>query len=47
MITQTDKGETTVIIYKQDYHNKVHTFLAENIFHPIPNNRTNKYQKQI
>jgi len=47
MITQGDTGKTTVIIYKQDYHNKVYTFLAENNFHPIPNNPTNKYQKQI
>ena len=45
MITQADKGKTTVIIYKQDYRNKVHTFLVENNFHPIPNNPTKKYQK--
>jgi len=47
MITQADKGKTIIIIYKQDYNNKVHTFLTENKFQAIPNNLTNKYQKQI
>jgi hypothetical protein len=47
MITQTDKGKYLVIIYKQDYHNKVHTFPTNNNFQAIPKNPTNKYQKQI
>ena len=47
IITQADKGKTLVIIYKKDYHNKVHTFLANNNFQAIPKNPTNKYQKQI
>jgi len=47
MITQADKGKTIVIIYKKDYHNKVLTFLTDNKFQAIPNNPTNKYQKQI
>jgi hypothetical protein len=47
VITQADKGKTIVIIYKQDYHNKVHTFLTENKLQAIPDNPTNKYQKQI
>jgi len=47
MITQADKGRTLVIIYKEDYHNKVHTFLTNNNFQTIPKNPTNKYQKQI
>jgi hypothetical protein len=47
MITQANKGKTIVIIYKQDYNNKVHTSLSENKFQAIPDNPTNKYQKQI
>ena len=47
MITGTDKEKTTVIVYTQDYTNKVHTFLSENNFHTIPNNPTNKYHKTI
>ena len=47
MITQADKWKTIVIIYKQVYHNKVHTFLTENKFQAIPDNPTNKYQTQI
>jgi len=46
MITQADKGKTLVITYKQDCHNKVHTFLTNNNFQAIPKNPTNKYQKQ-
>ena len=44
MITQADKGKTTVIIYeyKQDYRNNVHTFLLENNFQTLPNNPTKK-----
>jgi len=47
MITQADKRKTFVIIYKQDYHNKVHTFLTDNKFQATPKTPTNKYQKQI
>ena len=47
VITQADKGRTLVMIYKEDYHNKVHTFLTNNNFQTIPKNPTNKYQKQI
>jgi len=47
MITQAHKGKTLVIIYKQDYRNKVHTFLTDNKFQATPKNPTNKCQKQI
>ena len=47
IITQTDKAKAIVIIYKKDYHNKVLTFLTDNKFQAIPNNPTNKCQKQI
>jgi len=47
MITQADKGRTLVIIYREDYHNKLHTFLTNNNFQTIPKNPTNIYHKQI
>jgi len=47
MITQADKGKTIVIIYKQDYRNKVHTFLLENNFQTLPNNPIKKDQTCI
>ena len=47
MITQADNGKTIVIIYKQDYRNKVHTFLLEKNFQPLPNNPTKKGQTRI
>ena len=47
MITQADKRKTTVIIYKQDYHNKVHTYFLENNFQPLPKNQTKKDQTRI
>jgi len=45
MITQADKEKILVIIYKQDYHNKVHTFLTDNKFQATPKSPTNEYQK--
>jgi len=36
IITQADKGKTLVINHKQEYHEKVRTFLFENNFEPTP-----------
>ena len=47
MITQADKRRTLVVIYREDYHNNVHTFLTNNNFQTIPKNPTNIYHKQI
>jgi hypothetical protein len=47
MIARADKGKTTVIMYTQDYTNKVHTFLSENNFRMLPNNPTHKDHKAI
>jgi hypothetical protein len=47
MIAHGDKGKTTVIMYTQDYTNKVHTFLSENNFRMLPNNPTHKDHKTI
>jgi len=44
MITPADKGKIIVVIYNDEYSNKVHTFLSE---HAIPNNRIFIDQKQI
>ena len=41
MITKADKGKTVVIIYTQDYNDKVQTFLSENNFCTIPKDHTN------
>jgi len=42
MIACVDKGKTTVIIYTQDYTDKVHTFLLENNFCTLTNNPSTK-----
>jgi hypothetical protein len=47
IITQADKGKTVVIIYEQEYHKKVRTFLSENNFEPTPSDPTSKYQAHI
>ena len=44
MITLADKSKSTVVIYKHDYAKKVHSFLKDNNFHPLPDNPTNKDQ---
>ena len=44
LITLADKGKTTVIIYKKDYEEKVHTFLNDNNIHPLPDDPTKKHQ---
>lgn len=47
MIAQTDKGKTTVIIYKDEYAEKIHTFLADNEIHTLQKNPIKKDQKRI
>jgi hypothetical protein len=47
MIAKDDKSNTTVIIYTQAYMEKLHSFLAENNFQPIPTNPTAKDHKTI
>ena len=45
IIAQADKGKTVVIIYQQDYNNKVHNFLKENYIkqpHKTPVNNDTK-----
>jgi hypothetical protein len=45
MITKADKGKTCVIIYNNDYTNKVQNFLDNNNFQKLPKDPTDKYQK--
>ena len=33
---QADKGRTSVVIYKQDYNQKIQNFITENEIHPTP-----------
>jgi len=47
MITRTDKGKTTVIIYTHDYKEKVHTFLSDNNFRIIPKDPTSYDHRRI
>jgi len=47
MLVQADKGRTTVIIYKEQYTNKIHNFLTENNIQPFHKNPINKDCKYI
>ena len=47
MLVQADKGRTTVIIYKEQYTNKIHNFLTENNIQPLHKNPINKDRKHI
>jgi len=46
-ITKADKGKTAVIIYTQDYTDKVHTFLSDNNFCTIPKDPTSRDHRTI
>jgi hypothetical protein len=47
MITKADKGNTLIIISKEDYHKKIWYFITQNKFIKIHNNYTNTQQKDI
>jgi hypothetical protein len=47
MITQADKGKTTVLIDVNEYTKKVQMFLTENNFPILPKGPTDKYQKTL
>jgi len=47
MLAQADKSRATVIIYKDDYTEKIHTFLTDNDIHPFPRNPIKKDCKLI
>ena len=47
IIAQVDKGKTVVVIYQQDYINKVQNFLTENDIKQTHKNPVNKDTKTI
>jgi len=47
MIAKAEKGKTAVIIYTQDYNDKVHTFLSDNNFCTVPRDPTNHDHRTI
>jgi len=46
-LVQADKSRTTVIIYKEQYTNKINNFLTENNIQPLHKNLINKDRKHI
>jgi hypothetical protein len=47
MLVQADKRRTTVILYKEQYTNKIHNFLTENNIQSLHKNSINKDCKHI
>jgi len=47
MLAEADKGGTTLVIYKDENNEKIHTFLTHSDIHPLQRNPTNKDCKQI
>jgi len=47
LIALADKAKSTVVIYKKDCEEKVHTFLSDNNFHTLLGNPTKKHQTII
>jgi hypothetical protein len=43
--TKADKGNTIVIIYREDYNQKIKNFVLENKATEVNNNITTKFQK--
>jgi len=47
IMVPADRGKTTVIIYSEDYSNKVHAFLTKNKFQTLKKNPNDKYQSLL
>jgi hypothetical protein len=47
MITKADKGNSTIIIYENDYNTKIKDFITSNNFTQLPHDATNKLQRNI
>jgi hypothetical protein len=47
MVTEADKGNSMVIIYKNEYNNKVHDFIDKNNFQQAPHDPTKKLKRSI
>jgi hypothetical protein len=47
IVTKADKGNSIIILPETDYHNKVHNFIMNNNFTPIPQDNTKKLQRIV
>ena len=47
LITKADKGNTIVITYQQDYHNKIKDFIENNNLITVNSDPTKTFQKKI
>jgi hypothetical protein len=47
IITKADKGNTLVILYKDDYNKKIKEFIEKNNFTKLPHDIMNKLQQNI
>jgi hypothetical protein len=47
VVLRADKGNSMVIVYTDDYHNKIHDFITTNQFSITNKDLTNNFQKQI
>jgi hypothetical protein len=47
MVTRADKGNSLVIIYQNDYNDRVQSFLHYNSFSVLPRDPTTKFQSHI
>ena len=47
IITKADKGNSIVITYQEDYHNKILMFINDNSFASINNDPTKAFQKEL
>jgi hypothetical protein len=47
ILVKADKGKTSVILYSDDYTEKILSFLTDNNFQTLHNNPTDKFQRQL
>jgi hypothetical protein len=47
IITKPDKGNTLVILHKEDYNSKVEAFITNNNYTKLSHDTTNKLQRSI
>jgi hypothetical protein len=47
IVTKADKGNSLVILHKEDYNNKVEEFITNNSYTELPHGTANKLQRSI
>jgi hypothetical protein len=47
LISKADKGNSTVIVYQNEYHRKFNNFISNNNFRSANNDTTQKFQKDL